>query len=183
LIAVTVRRPAVAAALAAALLGVAACGETLHSGAPESSSVTTTTSPSAAAPGAPGPNAELPAPEALTNVLYKLADPAVPGDQKVGLVEGATPDDAATFDKFGKALADSGYLPLDITAQNIAWATDSPRNVTTDVSLASKNQGGQGFTFPMEFTPTPQGGWQLSRTTASILLTFGQNTPKPTPPR
>ena len=38
-----------------------------------------------------------------------------------------------------------------------------------------------GFTFPMEFKPLPQGGWQLSQTTADILLTYNQNPATPTP--
>jgi hypothetical protein len=156
---------------------LAACGESTRPAAPESSTTTTTPSSIIATP---RPNAPLPAPEALTDVLYKLADPAVPGVQKVGLVENATPDQAGTFDKFTKALSDSGLLPLDITAQNIAWATDSPGSVTADVTLRGQNQGSQAFTFPMKFTPAPQGAWQLSRTTADILLTYGQNSATPT---
>ena len=42
------------------------------------------------------PTAALPAPEALTDVLNRLADPNVPGVNKVSLVEGATPESAQT---------------------------------------------------------------------------------------
>jgi hypothetical protein len=46
------------------------------------------------------------------------------------------------------------------------------------VNTAKANRG--NFTFPMEFTPS-QGGWQLSRRTAEMLLALG-NSPAPTTP-
>jgi len=123
----------------------------------------------------------LPPPEALTDVLYRLADASVPGEQKVALVEGATSPDADKLDKFGKALQDSGYTPLGFTAENIAWAANPPGNVTSDVTVHSQNPAmSNGFTFPMEFAPY-QGGWQLSRPTAEMLLALG-NSAEPTPP-
>lgn len=177
------RRPAVVAAVAAAVLAcapaLAACGKDSH---PASESSAASATPSTV-PAAPPPGTALPPPEALTDVLHRLADTSVPGDQKVPLVEGATNDDAAKFDKFGKALADSGYTPLDVTAENIAWASSPPGDVTADVTLHSQNPAvTNGFTFPMEFTPVPGGAWQLSKTTADILLTFNQNPATPTPP-
>jgi hypothetical protein len=178
------RRPAIVTAVAAAILAcvpqLAACGNGSHPAASESSSASASSSSDLAAP---PPTTALPPPEALTDVLYRLADTSVPGDQKVPLVEGATHDDAAKLDKFSKALADSGYTPLDFTAENIAWASSPPGNVTADVSVHSQNPAAtNGFTFPMEFTPAPGGGWQLSRTTADILLTLNQNPATPTPP-
>lgn len=172
------RRPTALAAFAAALLlGVTACGNDTHPAASESSSPTTTVSSLIAAP---PPETPLPPPEALTDVLYRLADTSVPGAEKTDLVEGAP--GAEQLDKFGKALADSGYTPVGFTAENIAWATDSPGNVTSDVTVHSQNPAmANGFTFPMEFTPLPQGGWQLSKTTADILLTYNQNPATPTP--
>jgi hypothetical protein len=143
-------------------------------------SPTPTTAPSSVA-ATLAPDA-LPAPEALTDVLYKIVDPAVPGDQKLGLVEAAAPDYAGKFDQFSKALQDNGFLPVDITAVNVGWASHPPGNVTADVSVHSQNPAlANGFTFPMEFKPTPDGGWQLSRTTADILLQFAQNPATPTP--
>jgi hypothetical protein len=172
-------RPTVKAAVAAALLicvpTLAACGDDRHPAASESVSATTTTAVQAAPP----PDTPLPPPAALTDVLYRLADTALPADQKVPLVEGATTDDAARIDNFGKALADSGYTPLGFTAENIAWASSPPGNVTADVSVHSEAQT-TGFTFPMEFKPVPTGGWQLSKTTAGILLTFNPNPATPT---
>jgi hypothetical protein len=176
------RRPAVLAAVAAALFvcapTIVACGNDTHPAAQEQSSTST---PSSAIAGSPQA-APLPPPEALTDVLYKLADTSIPGDQKVPLVEGATNDDAAKIDKFGKALADSGYNPLGFTAVNIGWASNPPDNVTADVTVHSQNPAmTNGFSFPMEFKPSPGGGWQLSRTTADILLTYNQNPATPTP--
>ncbi len=164
------------AVVATALLCAAACGEHAHPALSESSSTTTTAS---APQAAPSPNAPLPSPDALSDLLTKLADPAVPADQKVGLVEGATPDDADKFNKFVKALQDNGYLPIGVTAENIAWSNYQPGNVTADVTIHSQAMT-TGFTYPMEFKSTPDGGWQLSRTTAETLLTFGQNSPKST---
>jgi hypothetical protein len=184
LIGLTARGRAAVAGVAAALLActpaLGGCGKDSHPAASESGSATTS---SAVLP-APPPEAPLPPPEALTDVLYRLADTSVPGDQKVALVEGATDADAATLDKFGKALQDSGYTPLGFTAENIAWASSPTGNVTSDVTVHSQSPAmTNGFTFPMEFKPAPGGGWQLSRTTADILLTFNQNpaTPTPTP--
>ena len=48
--------------------------------------------------------APLPPPDALAGVLYRLADAAVPGPQKLNLVEGATPENAGVFDQFSNAL-------------------------------------------------------------------------------
>lgn len=118
-------------------------------------------------------------------MLYKLADTTVPGAQKVNLIEGATTDNAGQIDKFGKALEDNQYTPLGFTAENIAWSDSEPGNVTADVTVHSQNPAlGGGFTFPMEFRPL-HAGWQLSRRTADILLTLGQNQaspPAPAPP-
>jgi hypothetical protein len=184
LIGLTLRRRAVVAAVATAVLAcvpaLAACARDSHPAASESSSASATSS---SVPGAPPPGTALPAAETLTDVLYRLADASVPGDQKVPLVEGATNDDAAKLDKFGKALADSGYTPLDFRVENIAWASSPPGNVTADVTVHSQNPAmTNGFTFPMEFKPAPGGAWQLSKTTADILLTFNENPATPTPP-
>jgi hypothetical protein len=165
--------------IAAALLAapaLAGCGGGNHPAATSQLAASTATTAAAA----PAPAAPLPPPEVLTDVLYKLSDTTVPGAQKINLVEGATPDSAGQLDKFGKALQDSGYTPLGFTAENIAWSDSDPGNVTADVTVHSENPAiGNGFNFPMEFKPD-QVGWQLSRRTADILLTFGQN--QTTPP-
>ena len=166
----------VAAALVSAILA-AGCDKK-----PNDPAVSATADPPApsAAGRVPGSTAPLPAPEVLTDVLYKLADTSVPGDQKVSLVEGATADEAPTLDKFGKALTDSGYTPLGFTATDIVWSETVPGNVAANVSVHSENPAlAAGFTFPMEFRPY-FGTWQLSRKTADMLLALGSS-PTPTP--
>ncbi|RRR45924.1 hypothetical protein EHH44_08560 [Mycolicibacter terrae] len=119
------------------------------------------------------PVSAMPAPEALTDVLYRLADPDVPGADKVTLIEGAKPSDSATIDKFATALRDGGYLPLNFDAAGLTWSDRHPGNVTADVTANTANPDTGAFTFPMEFTPH-DGAWQLSQETAKTLLAFGK---------
>jgi hypothetical protein len=169
------------AAAAVAALGLAGCS---HSGSkfvsPPSSAAHAPSSPFIVA--AP-PTAPLPAPQPLIDVLNRLADPNIPGGDKVSLVEGATPDSAGTLDKFTNALRDNGYLPMTFAANNIAWSDKHPSNVMATISVKTSQAKNRNFTFPMEFTPCPppQGGWQLSRRTAEMLLALG-NSPTPTTP-
>ncbi|BCO83904.1 hypothetical protein MINTM011_22390 [Mycobacterium paraintracellulare] len=116
----------------------------------------------------------MPPPEALTDVLARLADPNVPGDAKVSLVEGATPESAASLDKFTNALRDNGYLPMTFAANDIAWSDKNPSNVQASVAVHTAQANNANFTFPMEFAPF-QGGWQLSRHTAETLLALGKS--------
>ncbi len=146
---------------------------------PVTPSVTVPSVSSAAAPTAP-----VPPPQALTDVLYRLADPSVPGAQKLNLVEGATPDDAPALDRFATALLDGGYAPMNFAASDIAWSDREPSDVTATINVTSPNPGVGAFTFPMDFKPY-QGGWQLSQKTATMLLAFGNAhlsaSPTPTP--
>jgi hypothetical protein len=136
-----------------------------------------TTAPTVAAPptetGTP-----LPSPTALTDVVSRLADPDVPGADKVGLVEHGTPADAAALDRFGKALRDGGYLPLTFEAQDLAWAQDQRGNVTANITInsAGPQAAGRDLSFPMEFSPQ-QDAWQLTRKTADLLLALGPQAP------
>jgi hypothetical protein len=175
------------AAIAVATLGLSACS---HTGpkvlSSSTSAVHATSSPLIVA--AP-PTAPLPAPEALIDVLNRLADPNVPGIDKLSLVEGATPESAGTLDKFTTALRDNGYLPMTFAANNIAWSDKNPSNVMATISVKTAQADNRNFTFPMEFTPF-QGGWQLSRRTAEMLLALGnspapapESTPAPAPPQ
>lgn len=153
----------------AAVLALSGC--TGHQSAPppvEEPSTSGSTSTAAAAP-----VSAMPAPEALTDVLYRLSDPAVPGAGKVGLVEGAKPTDAETIDKFATALKDGGYLPLNLETAGLTWSDRHPGNVTADVTINTANPDTGAFTFPMEFTPH-DAGWQLSQETAKTLLAFGK---------
>jgi hypothetical protein len=173
---------AVSAVTVVAVLGVSGCS----SGASKTSSTTSSATPAASSPAAPPPGAPLPPPEALTDVLGKLADPNVPGGNKVNLIEGATPESGATIDKFTNALRDGGYLPMTFTATDIAWSDKNPSNVAATINVKTSHEKNLGFTFPMEFTPF-QGGWQLSKKTAEMLLALSNSTPSsstpaPTPP-
>jgi hypothetical protein len=124
----------------------------------------------------------LPEPTALTDVMTRLADPNVPGADKVGLVEYATAGDAAALDRFGRALRDGGFTPLTFEARDLTWVQSHPGNVVATVVIKTANrQAGGDFTFPMEFSPT-HGSWQLTRQTADMLLQLGQE-PTATPTR
>jgi hypothetical protein len=139
----------------------------------EAKTATGPVDPSAPAISAPSTSAALPAPEALTDVLYRLADPAVKGSDKLALVEGTTPDDAATIDKFAAALRDGGFTPLTFTAADIRWSDRQADDALATINVTTSNPANPGgFTFPMEFR-SHQGVWQLSRQTAEMLLAFG----------
>jgi hypothetical protein len=164
----------------ATALGLGGCSA--HHSADPAASVEEQTPGAQQSVSPPAPEiAPLPPPEALTDVMVKLADPDVPGAQKVGLVEYATPDDAAALDKFGHALRDSGYTPLSFEARDLNWAKDQAGNVTATIVVKTANPQSGDFTFPMEFSPS-QGSWQLTRETADMLLALGQE-PAPTPTR
>lgn len=150
---------AVIAAVHAAL-GLAGCGLP-DSPAPPSAPPLTSPAPRAGA---------LPAPEALTDVLYRIADPGVPGTAKLALVQDATPGDAATLDRFATALKDSGYTPPTFAAGDLSWSDANPVDVLATITVTRPDHDGGG-SFPMEFAPRP-GGWQLSRDTFTMLLDF-----------
>jgi hypothetical protein len=151
------------AATIVAALGLSGCSGHRHNAAPPASA------PPAAAV-RPPQNVPLPPPEVLVGVLYRLADPGIPGIQKLNLVEGATPAHAPVIDAFANALLDNGYAPMQIEVRDVAWSDVHPGYVVATVRVATPQPGAAGvFTFPMEFKPY-QGGWQLSQQTARMLL-------------
>ncbi|MGA8253182.1 MAG: hypothetical protein WB989_21865 [Mycobacterium sp.] len=178
---------ALSAVIGAAVFVLAGCSS--HESKPSSSDAQSeapalgaTSSPPAVPPAAP-----LPPPEALTDVLGRLADPNVPGTSKLNFVEGATPESAATLDKFTNALRDNGYQPMTFVADNIAWSDKNPADVVATITVKTGRANNGVFTFPMEFTPSAggPGGWQLSKRTAQLLLALGNSpglsTPAPAP--
>jgi hypothetical protein len=173
---------ALSALTAVAAVGLAGCSHTGPKVVSSSSSAVPVTSTPliVAAP----PTAPLPAPEALIDVLNRLADPNVPGINKVNLVEGATDDSAGNLDKFTNALRDNGYLPMTFAANDVAWSDKNPSHVVATVTVKTAHANNGNFTFPMEFTPAApvQGGWQLSRRTAEMLLALGNSATGTTPP-
>lgn len=172
----------VSATLFVVALGLSGCGAEPIPPAPETSSAAP-----AAAGAQPAPQAPLPAPEALTDVLAKLADPSVPGEQKVALVQYATPEDGAALDRFAQATVDGGLAPLTFQAADLSWSPTEYSDVVATVTVSSANPApaARPFTFPMQFT-LDEGAWQLTRATADQLLELGPvptATPAPEPPR
>ena len=156
---------------AVAVFGFSACEHSRPTVSLQPSSRAAPTSPP---PVAAPPTVPLPAPQALTDLLNRLADPAVPATEKVNLIEGATPENAGTLEKFTTALHDKGYLPMTFAANDIAWSDTNPSNVKAAVTVKTARADNANFTFPMEFTPS-QDGWQLSRRTAEMLLALGKS--------
>lgn len=119
--------------------------------------------------------APLPPVDQLTGVIYQLADPSIPAERKIGLVQYATPDDEAALTNFAQALKDGGFDPVTVDATDLRWAGD-PGHVIASVTIGSPNPNVQPFTFPIEFAPI-RDTWQLSRRSAEQLLPLGAATP------
>jgi hypothetical protein len=125
------------------------------------------------------PAAPLPAPEVLADVLYRLADPSIPVEQKVGLLQYGTVGDEPALRNFGEALAANGFTPLTVTVTDLAWA-GQPGNVVANVTIGSTAPAARPFTYPMQFNPL-RDGWQLTRRSADQLLPLATATsPSPT---
>jgi hypothetical protein len=120
----------------------------------------------------------LPAPDALTGVLFRLADISIPAEQKLGLVQYSTADDVAALGNFGQALRDSGFRALTIQATDLSWAS-TPGIVSATVTIGTSDDPAKTFTYPMEFSPM-RDTWQLTRRTADQLLLLGSATTTPT---
>lgn len=118
----------------------------------------------------PGP---LPTPELLTDVMYRLADPAVPGADKLPLLQNGAAPDAQPLDRFSAALRDGGFSPVSFQAADVRWADSRPGDAVALITVSTTNPAKPGdFSLPMLFHAGP-GGWQLSRETAEMLLAFG----------
>jgi hypothetical protein len=168
------------AATIVAALSLSGCSSDEHGASTESEPAPVSTSETSTAAAQVAP---LPPPDDLAKVLYRLADPGVPGSQKLNLVEGATPDNAAVFDQFATALLNGGFAPMKFDVRDLAWSDRDPADVVANVYVSAPNPRGPKFSFPMEFTPY-QEGWQLSARTADVLLAFGTAQvapPAPTP--
>ncbi|MEB3033107.1 hypothetical protein [[Mycobacterium] nativiensis] len=161
------RQRIVLTAALAAVLALSGCDAGHEPAEPVAAApVTSTATPEA-------PASAMPTPEALTDVLYRLSDPEVPGAEKLNLIEGAKPTDADTIAKFATALKDGGYLPLNLEAAGLTWSDRHPGYVSADVTVNTAIPDTGAFALPMEFKPR-DGGWQLSRETAKTLLAFGK---------
>ncbi|MDT5297831.1 MAG: hypothetical protein QOG79_1073 [Mycobacterium sp.] len=153
-----------------AALGLVGCSQTPPAANQEPSRTTAVAAPPTAAP--------LPSPDALTGVLYRLADTSIPAEQKVGFVQYATVDDQPVLTNFGEALKANGFVPLNVAATDLAWS-GQPGNVLANVTISTTNPAVKPFTFPMEFSPI-RDAWQLTQRTADQLLPLvGATEPKP----
>jgi hypothetical protein len=144
------------------------------------------TTPVTLTPVAPPPPTDvpLPPPEALTDVMVRLTDPNVPTPDKLNLIQMATPADADAIDRFDKAIDQGGYRPLTFEANDVGWSAKEGGNVMVTMVIKTANpQAGEGgnFNFPMEFVAN-QGGWQLTRDSADMLLQYAGPAPSSTPP-
>ena len=71
------------------------------------------------------------------------------------------------------SLKGGGFTPLSFAASEIRWSDHQPGDALATINVTTSNPANPGgFTFPMEFRPH-NGGWQLSRETADMLLAFG----------
>ncbi len=154
-------------AAGAAVLALTACSSSNDKAAPASSSATQPASSAAAA--AAVPDHPLPDPAVLTDVLNRLADPNLPGAEKVTAVQGATPEQ---LDKFTKAIGDAGFSPLSFTVKDPKWSTETAGDVEAVVTINSPSPKMGGFAVPMSFSPEGQ-GWKLSKRTSDLLLKTG----------
>ena len=175
---------AMSAVALAAVLGVSGCSRDVAqptAGPQTPISDTDGAGPTVPAQTDPGP---LPTPEALSDLIARLADPTVPGTEKLALVENTAMADAAALDTFAGALRDSGFTPATVRASDIV--STRPGDVLATITMTAPDLGsasGQGeFSFPMEFRRAGS-GWELTRQTADMLFAFGNaRNPAPTPP-
>ncbi len=108
------------------------------------------------------PDAGLPTPDLLYNVLNGLAQPNVPGSAKSYLVEGGVGILAGkAMDSAMRKATAAGKLPLTFAVSNIAPA--GPGQVTANVTATTA----QGVPTTANLGFVDQGGWKLSRSSAS----------------
>lgn len=180
----TTRFAVLSAVAFAAALGLCGCGADEPQGQPPAATETpppVTTPPPPQAPDQATPVAPLPPPEALTDVLSRIADANIPGAQKLDLIEDATPADGESMDKFAIALRDGGYAPATFEARDLTWADGAKGVVQATVTVKTANPQAGEFTFPMQFR-FADNHWQLTRSTTDALLQLGPvPTPTPTP--
>ncbi len=166
----------------AAALGLGACSADQPPPPATSETLPPITKPPTVPPSEPEPAAApLPPDTALTEVIYRLADAAVPGTEKLGLVQHATSNDAAALDKFARALADGGFAPLTVEAHDMTWSQGGTGDIVARIVIKPADPQAGEFSFPMEFSPA-QDTWQLTRQTADVLL-YADKEPSPTPTR
>lgn len=115
--------------------------------------------------------AALPTADQVVGLLNSLADPAVPFASKSYLIEGGIggAESAVADHKLRKA-ARKGQLPLSFSVANVAPA--GPDAASADVTVS----GPQMAARTMNLTFVDQGGWELSRASATQLLQAASGT-------
>ncbi len=163
-----------AATVLVAAFGVSGCGQSDHPAAtpftpPPSATTTPRPEPIPDSPGGP----PLPPAAALTDVMARLTDPAVPGAEKIMLIEQGTAAEGAGLDRFVVALRDNGSYPLEFEAHDLAWSQSAPGHVLATVVIRPADPRRGEFSYPLEFAPAGP-SWQLTRDTADLLLSVDE---------
>lgn len=111
------------------------------------------------------PAADLPTADQLTGVLGALADPGVPFAAKGYLIEGGIGriEARAADGLMQKAIA-KGQLPLSFTVSSIAPAGPGAASANVTATGPSMPPTTKNITF------VDQGGWKISRISASAVL-------------
>ncbi len=113
------------------------------------------------------PAVDVPAASDLTGVLYGLADPSVPFQSKGYLVEGGIGlVEGRAADGLMKNAVAKGMLPLSFSVSNIAAAGPGAATASITASGPTMSPTTQSITF------VNQGGWKLSRSSASTVLSM-----------
>ena len=111
------------------------------------------------------PSADIPSADQLNSVLYGIADPSVPFAGKSYLVEGGLGRlEARAADALMRNAVARGQVPLNFTTADIA---------PTGPGIATANVTASGPGMPattQTITFVDQGGWKLSRNSASAVL-------------
>ena len=116
-------------------------------------------------PAAPDPGVGLPTVDQLGGVLYGLADPSVPFAAKGYLVEGGIGRlEARAADGLMQKAVARGQLPLNFAVANIASPAPGVASATVTATGPATPAVTQTVTF------VDQGGWKLSRASATTVL-------------
>lgn len=115
------------------------------------------------------PAADLPSPDELNVILFGLADPNVPFANKGYLVEGGIGRiEAKTADALMRSAVAKGQVPLNFTVGAITPVAPGAATATVTAAGPAMAPTTQSVTF------VDQGGWKLSRASAStVLAIFG----------
>ena len=116
-------------------------------------------------PVAPDPAADLPTADQLNGVLYGLANPGVPFAAKAYLVEGGIGRlEARAADGLMQKAVARGQLPLNFAVADIASPVPGVASATVTATGPATPAVTQTVTF------VDQGGWKLSRASATTVL-------------